>query len=99
MTCSPPGPSIHGISQARNTGVGCHSASYMALVVKNPSANAGEVRDAGSIPGSGRSPGGGRGNSLQDSYHWDGRVVKALDLRSNGHVSVWVRTLLLVVVT
>ena len=29
----------------------------MALVVKNPPANAGDIRDAGSIPGSGRSPG------------------------------------------
>ena len=27
----------------------------------------------------------------------DGRVVKALDLRSNGHLSSWVRTPLLVV--
>ena len=34
----------------------------MALVVKSPPANAGDVRDAGSIPGSGRS-GGGR-NSM-----------------------------------
>ena len=34
----------------------------LALVVKNPPANAGELRDAGSIPGSGRSPGGGNGN-------------------------------------
>ena len=33
-------------------------ASQVALVVKNPSANAGAIRDAGSIPGSGRSPGG-----------------------------------------
>ena len=31
-------------------------------MVKNPSANAGDVRNAGSIPGSGRSPGGGNGN-------------------------------------
>ena len=37
----------------------------MALVVKNPSANAGEVRPAGSVPGLGRSPGGGNGNPLQ----------------------------------
>ena len=37
----------------------------MALVVKNPSTNAGDVRDAGSIPGSGRFPGGGHGNPLQ----------------------------------
>ena len=37
----------------------------MALVVKNPPASAGDIRDAGSIPGSGRSPGGGHGNPLQ----------------------------------
>ena len=36
----------------------------MALVVKNLTANAGDVRDEGSIPGSGRSPG-GQGNPLQ----------------------------------
>jgi hypothetical protein len=29
-------------------------------------------------------------------HHQDGRVVKALDLRSNGHMSAWVRTPLLV---
>ena len=34
----------------------------MALVVKNPPANAGEVRHSGSIPGLGRSPGGRHGN-------------------------------------
>ena len=39
----------------------------VVLVVKNPPANAGDVRDSGSIPGSGRSPGGGHGNSLQYS--------------------------------
>ena len=39
----------------------------VALVVKNPPAIAGDVRDAGSIPGSGRSPGGGHGNPLQYS--------------------------------
>ena len=37
----------------------------MALVVKNPPANAGDVRDLGSTPGWGRSPGGGQGNPLQ----------------------------------
>ena len=42
-------------------------ASQVALVVKNPPANAGDRRDAGSIPGSGRSPGGGQGNPLQYS--------------------------------
>ena len=36
-------------------------------MVKNPPANAGDIRDAGSIPGLGRSPGGGHGNPLQYS--------------------------------
>ena len=39
----------------------------MALVVKVPPANAGDVRDVGSIPGSGRSPGGEQDNPLQRS--------------------------------
>ena len=34
-------------------------------VVKNPPANAGDMRDAGSIPGSGRSPGVGNDYPLQ----------------------------------
>ena len=42
-------------------------ASQVALVVKNPAANAGDAKDAGSMPGSGRSPGGGHGNTLQYS--------------------------------
>ena len=42
-------------------------ASQVVLVVKNPPANAGDVRDVGSIPGSGRSPGKGHGNLLQYS--------------------------------
>ena len=36
-------------------------------MVKNPLANAGDIRDVGSIPGSGRSPGEGNGNPLQYS--------------------------------
>ena len=39
----------------------------MVLVVKNPPANAGDIRDAGLIPGLGRSPGGEHGNPLQYS--------------------------------
>ena len=38
------------------------------VVVKNPPANAGGVRDVNSIPGLERSPGGGNGNPLQYSY-------------------------------
>ena len=37
----------------------------VVVMVKNPPANAGHVRDSGLIPGSGRSPGGGHGNPLQ----------------------------------
>ena len=40
-------------------------ASQVAIVGKNPPANAGDVRDAGLIPGLGRFPGGGNGNPLQ----------------------------------
>jgi len=43
-------------------------ASQEALVVKNLSINAGDVRDTGSIPVLGRSPGGGHGNPLQYSF-------------------------------
>ena len=45
----------------------CPWASQVALVVENPLANAGDLRDMGSIPGSGRSPGGGNDNPLQCS--------------------------------
>ena len=37
----------------------------MALVVKNLSANAGDIKDTGSVPGLGRSPGGEHGTPLQ----------------------------------
>ena len=42
-------------------------SSRLAPVVKNPPANAGDVRHMGLISGSGRSPGGGHGNPLQNS--------------------------------
>ena len=37
----------------------------MGLVVKNPPASAGDIREMGLISGSGRSPGGGHSNPLQ----------------------------------
>ena len=40
----------------------------MTLVVKNPPANAGEVRDVSSVPGLGRSPGVGNDNLVQYSF-------------------------------
>ena len=39
----------------------------MTLVVKNPTANAGDLRDVGLIPELERSPGGGPGKPLQHS--------------------------------
>ena len=44
------------------------SVTQVALVVKNPPANAGDIRDTGSIPGWGKSPGGKHGNPLQYLY-------------------------------
>ena len=38
----------------------------VALVVKSPPANAGDIREAGSIPDSGRSPVRRHGNPLQN---------------------------------
>ena len=42
-------------------------ASQVALVVKNPPANIGDIRDVGSIPRLRRPPGAGNGNPLQYS--------------------------------
>ena len=39
----------------------------MVLVIKNPPADAGDIRDSDSIPELERSPGGGNGNPLQYS--------------------------------
>ena len=39
----------------------------MVLMVKNPLASAGDIRDMGLIPGSGGSSGGGHGNPFQYS--------------------------------
>ena len=54
-----PKKSLLGFNQACFDQVG---DSQVALVVKNPSANAGDVRGMGSIPGWGRSPEGGHGD-------------------------------------
>ena len=44
---------------------GRDGASQMAPVVKNPLANAGDIKDTDLIPGLEKSPGGGHGNPLQ----------------------------------
>ena len=45
----------------------CLWTSQVALVVKNPPTNVGDVRDTGSIPEWGRRPGEGHGNPVQYS--------------------------------
>ena len=70
------GVAVYGVAQSRtrlkqlsssssSSGMPFLRASQMVLVIKNPPANAGDVREVGSILGSGRSPGGGHGNPLQ----------------------------------
>ena len=44
-----------------------NSSFQVAPVVKNPPANAGDIRDLGLTPKLGRFPGGGNGNPLQYS--------------------------------
>ena len=55
--------------------------------VKNPPANAGDVRDTGSIPSWGRSPGGGHGNPLQNSCleNLMDRGLQSMGLQRVGH--------------
>ena len=60
-------PNVEREVQASYGGMFLEGGFQMELVVKNPPANAGELRDASSISGSGRSPGGGNGNPLQYS--------------------------------
>ena len=63
-------------------------ASQVALVVKNPPANARDLRNQGSIPGLGRSPGGEHGNPLQycclenpvDRAVWQATVHRVAEL-------------------
>ena len=49
--------------------IDCGGASQGALVVKNPPANAGDIRGASLIPGLGRSSGGGEGMATHSSNH------------------------------
>ena len=77
--------------------------SQVALVVKNPPANAGDVRDVGVIPGSGICPGEGNGNPLQypclgnpmDRGAWWAtvqRVAKELDVTLRLNDTMHIRT-------
>ena len=54
------------------------SKTMVILVVKNPPASAGDVRDVGLIPGSERSPGEGNGTILKILGTWDESVFLEL---------------------
>ena len=58
---------IHFYCARKGGDLQARRASQMALLVKNPPANAGDIWNSGLIPGLGRSPGGGHGNPLQYS--------------------------------
>ena len=57
-------PSVSALFDLKYTKI---RASQVVPVVKNPPANAGDIRDAGSFSWLGRSPGGGHTNPLQYS--------------------------------
>ena len=56
----------------------------VALEVKNPFANAGDIRDSGLIPGLGRSPRRGHGNPLQYPCLENPWIVEPGGLQSMG---------------
>ena len=60
-------------------------------MVKNPPANAEDVRDTGSIPGSGRFPGGGHGNPLQYSCPENSTDRGAWRATAHGVAKSWTR--------
>ena len=64
--------------------INVNRASQVALVVKNPRANAGDIRDRGSILGSGRSSGGRHGNPLQYCCQ-ENPMNRGAGLQSMGH--------------
>ena len=68
------GPRLHSLVRAHITEH--QGASQGALVVKNPPANPGDLREAALIPGPGRSPG-GHGSPLQYS-----RLENPMDRRA-----------------
>ena len=67
----------------------------MVLVVKNPPANAGDIKDTGLIPGSGRSPGKGHGNQLESSLLGspkDRGAWRAIPSESDTAETLWMHT-------
>ena len=65
--------------------------SQVALVVKNPPANAGDARNVGSIPGLRRSPGEGNGNPLQYAFLENSMDRGAWQATVRGVAKSWTR--------
>ena len=63
----------------------------MALVAKNPLADAGDIRDPDSIPGSGRSSDEGKGNPLQYSCLANTMDRAAWQATVHGVTKSWIR--------
>ena len=74
----------HGASYSALVSPVLTRASQVVLVVRNPSANAGDLRDVGLIPGLGRSPGVGNGNPLQNFRLENPRTEEPGRLQSMG---------------
>ena len=75
---------FHHKMMSFHTGRYIARAFWVALVVKNPPASAGDVSAAGSIPGWERSPGGGHGNPLRYSCLENPRQEEPGGLHSKG---------------
>ena len=75
---------VPGVAKSRTRLSDLTSASQVALVVKNPPANAGDMRDVGSIPGLGRSSGKENGNPPQYSCQENAMDGGALYATVNG---------------
>ena len=64
-----------------------HWASQVKLVVKNPPACIGDLRDVDSVPGLGRSPGIGNGNPLQYACLENSRAWQATLMRLQSDIT------------
>ena len=66
-------------------------ASQVVLVIKNPPASEGDVKDVGSIPALGRNPGGGHGIPLQYSCLENTMDRRAWQATVHGVAKSWTR--------
>ena len=60
-------------------------AAQVVLVVRNPPAHAGDIRDMGSVPGSGRFPRRGHGNPFVQPWTEDPGGLESIGLHRVRH--------------